>query len=883
MLLDTLDDDVLDSPFEEPPADPPIRSPFTALERVGRLSAGETVYRLPFRMDPDAPSADNVRIVSSRISFPFRTLKEAKGFKRPRLETGERGVLIDRDCEINLSLERYGRPSTATFRARFTQPARWESGTAPVIEFRLEGQCLFRLELDRSRPEGPPRFTIPAYLGTKTLTVAIGKVLADREAPRVIALDLSVEEQLDCDYAVVTPFEGMEPFLELVPAIPEDVQWLMPAGSEWRGSLFLGRGRVGVVLDRPQGVAITVDGLHVASSSRPVSELSFDWDDRRIVEIRVQSSSPPLEGEIAWVDPRGWRSRVPAAVRNATLRELARRPVAHVELGGTVRFSLLAKAQSRIRFDPAVRPGDRLELYSGLVRLSSARLTCPPPTLSIELETAGGTRRNLWRGEVSDGSWGIGHFVTVPEDGHILLVIEPVPDHVLGSMQWAVAIAEPRILREGSVDSRPNLLVYLIDTLRADHVSCYGYARTTTPSIDMLARDGVLYENAYAQAPWTRPSVATLFSGLLYSFHGAGKETGLDAAATTIAEVLRMSGFQCAAFIANAQIYSDGLGFEQGFSEFCGVGEGGARAEEINDRALPWIESSVDRPFFLFVHTIDPHALYDPPKSTRGTFSAPGYRGWVGPGQTDARVLAAMRERLRAEDLQELIDRYDEEILANDLALGQILQRLKELRLYDDTIVCVVADHGEEFNEHQGFGHGGRLWEELLRVPLVVKPARGRHRSGLRLENPVRMIDVAPTLLALAGVDFSGSRFQGLPVLPDMNPRMTVIAEEEYGRGVGGLRSFLSDGKKIIERTLGEGSAPDSVQLFDLRRDPGERIDQSDSLKEAVDALRNQLNESLASFRGQGFEPLGGAIRFRTTPEMMEAFRAMGYVEDEEE
>ena len=302
----------------------------------------------------------------------------------------------------------------------------------------------------------------------------------------------------------------------------------------------------------------------------------------------------------------------------------------------------------------------------------------------------------------------------------------------------------------------PDLVVYLIDTLRADHLGCYGYPRPTSPRIDAFARQAVRVREARAQSSWTKPAVATLLTGLYPVSHGAQRRSqGLDASVVTLAERLSTRGYETAYFGTNPTVTAK-FGFEQGFSEFHylsqprGRRRGHVDASEIHREVVAWLDRR-DRakPFFLVVHTLDPHDPYRPREPYRARFAADvdvETACCIRPHELAALDAEGARARARA-----MIDLYDGEIAQNDAAFGELLDELERRDLYDRAAILLTSDHGEEFFDHGGWRHASTLYEEVLRVPFLFRLPGGAHGGGA-IDGPVDQIDVAPTLLELAGI-----------------------------------------------------------------------------------------------------------------------------------
>jgi len=306
----------------------------------------------------------------------------------------------------------------------------------------------------------------------------------------------------------------------------------------------------------------------------------------------------------------------------------------------------------------------------------------------------------------------------------------------------------------------PNILLIVVDTLRADHVGLYGHERETTPNLDRLAADGSFFRRAYAQSSWTLPSMTSLLTGLLPHQHGVGRDPDaslrfgrLAPDIPTVAEKLLTAGYATGAIVNNVFLAPE-FGLDRGFGEnydYQGASKASIRsAEESVDAALAWLQRPA-RPYFLLLHFMEPHLFYDPAPQVRGTFTGDGQPPIPVPFGSDRaiRVLRKHRPRPGSEELEYLKKLYDEEILAVDRAMGRLFQELEKRDDWENTVVIVTSDHGEEFFDHGGFEHGHTLFGELTRVPLVV---RGPDLERGEIEGVVEHVDVSRGILGLAGV-----------------------------------------------------------------------------------------------------------------------------------
>lgn len=299
----------------------------------------------------------------------------------------------------------------------------------------------------------------------------------------------------------------------------------------------------------------------------------------------------------------------------------------------------------------------------------------------------------------------------------------------------------------------PNVLLVCIDTLRADHVGCYGYERDTTPWIDALSAESLVFEDACATSSWTRPSVPSFLTGTYPIEHGLygleGQVThALSEQSLTLAEVFRSQGWRTGAIVRNPQL-SLGNGFEQGFEVYR---DQSGDAAEIGRRAEEWLDSlDGEAPFFLYLHFLDAHWPYPLPDDYATRFGGAQLEDLWGERADLVRDAINEREREATEaELDQLLGLYDGGIRYVDDQLAALCAAIEERGDWEDTIVCIVSDHGEEFMEHGRIGHGHALHENLLRVPWIL---RIPGRRGRTLAQPVSLVDVFPTLLAAAGLD----------------------------------------------------------------------------------------------------------------------------------
>jgi arylsulfatase A-like enzyme len=395
---------------------------------------------------------------------------------------------------------------------------------------------------------------------------------------------------------------------------------------------------------------------------------------------------------------------------------------------------------------------------------------------------------------------------------------------------------------------RPNIIVILVDTLRRDRLTPYGYRRETSPEIARrLAGAGTVVEDAYSQAPWTLPSVVSMMTGR-YPGELLGTDMsayGVPAGVLTIAERLGRAGYETAGFLANPTMHV-GAGFERGFRTFyappADVEWLRRHADDLNRHALPWIAArqDQDRPFYLYLHYIDPHDPYDNPEVVgnhspfEGDYRGPVAGDWVHGVYSGKLVLSDP-----ARDIAHLSALYDSEVHYVDRAIGQVLASLRP-EVLANTLVVLTADHGEELFDHGGWKHGQTLYEEQIHVPLIWR-WDGHIPAGRRLAGTVRLLDVAPTLAAAAGAA-PDPGWEGVDLLPALTGRAPLAERPAFAEGLssGPLRAAAVLGRlKLIVFNRQETFAPADelqaylwrqdlgrmarVELYDLAHDPGER------------------------------------------------------------
>jgi uncharacterized protein (TIRG00374 family) len=413
---------------------------------------------------------------------------------------------------------------------------------------------------------------------------------------------------------------------------------------------------------------------------------------------------------------------------------------------------------------------------------------------------------------------------------------------LLGAAFLGAAWAQPHPAAEApkpipdALRGKPNVILIVVDTLRADRLSCYGYAGSASPHIDALAADGVLYRNMLAQSSWTRPSIATILTSLYPSSHTAmSKPDRLPQGALTLAEVLQEAGYRTAGLADNINI-APLFGFDQGFDSYTylepqlplGASDvsselalyqaarraysmlTGGRvvvqeyyqdAATVTAAARGWLTGHQGERFFFFLHYMDPHDPY-----MVHPYNGVGYAR--ASNQNPDPALAATFSAL-----------YDGEVRYLDGYLGELVSFMRQAGLYEDTLIILTGDHGEEFQEHGGWWHGQTLYEEQLRVPLIVKYPGGA-RAGAQEEAYARSLDVAPTIVDAIGLPLPDT-WQGRSLWSATEPPAYLFAEEDFEGNI--IRSVQQGSHKLILANRDNPRGLPAEALFDLAADPGEQ------------------------------------------------------------
>ncbi len=381
--------------------------------------------------------------------------------------------------------------------------------------------------------------------------------------------------------------------------------------------------------------------------------------------------------------------------------------------------------------------------------------------------------------------------------------------------------------------SKPDVVLIVVDSLRLDHVGCYGTGSDLTPNIDALAGQGIVWTAAYTQAPWSAPAVAALLASRAPSRLGfGGRLESLPAEPVLLAEALGARGFATAAVVSHPFLGA-ALGFDQGFDEYVEIAPDGPTAADVTAAALRLFDGAGRRPRFLFVHYADPR----PPWSAPEGFGRPardGYRGRVRPG-TEFKDLLRHRDEYTSADRAELRRLYGADVAWTDHHIGALLDGLRARGRYERSVVVLAGSHGFELFDHGGLGDGTTLYDELVRVPLVARlPGSGRGS----IDASVSLLDVYPTILDHLELAVAPS-LEGISILPGA----ARVEREHFTETARArrLRAVIDGGWKLIEDLERE-----RYELYDRHLDPREQAD----LSSAAPPAKQRLEAALRRWAG---------------------------------
>ena len=538
------------------------------------------------------------------------------------------------------------------------------------------------------------------------------------------------------------------------------------------------------------------------------------------------------------------------------------------------------------------------------LRIGRVEVEQPGTELEIRIETHGKPARRHRLGPSQDVA------LPVFEDAVVRIDLQAVgrgPVRIEGARVAGVAGAgvAPEPLALGFV---PNIIVFVVDTLRADSIRLGDARSPESPAMTAFAEQSLHFETAWAQSPWTRPSVASIFTGLYPPSHGLeDADEVLSPSFTTLSEYLRAAGGATAAFVGNVQLQGR-FGFEQGFDVYEEVNQRDPypmhTARDVVDAALAWLDGREgEQPVLLYLHSVDPHTPYRAEEPFLSRFAQ---ESWDAPAADAERAqLDLVRQRYAPDSgspawdglagsaswmigltygwlpsspamATRLRSLYDGEVAETDHHFARLLRGLRERGIFEEAVIVLVSDHGEEFYEHGGWTHNRSLYAEVIDVPLYIKlPASLRAQATARVRR-AQHVDLLPTLLTLAGVR-SGGPFDGEVLIsategPQLERATFSFVDKEAHSG-----ATVAEGPwKLIRMTRPEPQ----VALYDLAHDPGEQHDLSSERPIERDYLAGKLR-ALTSTRAAA-EPPETAPDVELDDETRRRMEAMGYLEARE-
>jgi arylsulfatase A-like enzyme len=543
---------------------------------------------------------------------------------------------------------------------------------------------------------------------------------------------------------------------------------------------------------------------------------------------------------------------------------------AHVAIAGETRDALVVRTPGELTYRTRIAPG--AELTFGLAGVEpgasirySVRVTLGRATESMPL-TGQHTSGSGWRDIRLPLPASVG-------DARITLAAESEGPGT--TVLWSAPMLAPPREAQGP----PNVILYVLDALRADRLGLYGYTGNTSPFLDQLGARGIVFRRCLAAATWTKPSIATLMTSLYPQTHGVGARTYTDAlpdAVPTLADLLRDAGYVTAQFVANPMAGSLS-NLDQGFDYAIGPAglqstPGGperpkVRSDEINARVLPWLAAHAHDRFFVYIHSMDTH----PPYARQAGGSAPT-QGAAAMGSGGS---------------------YDAEIRANDESLRHLYDGLTALGLSRTTMLVVTADHGESFGEHGVTGHGAAVYQEEARVPLIVAHET---LAPATVDVPAHHVDILPTILGRCGVRFDRRQFEGIDLLACGDRPERTLFVTRFAYPLDDLIEPTADREwyavvqgdwKLVTREPRDPRAPSKPALFDLAGDPLEALDRSATHPQELAELSKALRTFLARQRVRRAEFLRkypGPVTMGLGPDqavpaaLVESLKSLGYI-----
>jgi arylsulfatase len=439
-----------------------------------------------------------------------------------------------------------------------------------------------------------------------------------------------------------------------------------------------------------------------------------------------------------------------------------------------------------------------------------------------------------------------------------------------------------------------NLVICVLDAARPDHFGCYGYERRTTPSIDSLAEEGIVFDRHYCQATYTGVSTPALFTGQYPHTHGVTRHRHLGESVPTMARLLESAGFHTVLLSSNGMVspdgpYRNGTDFMDTYT-WAEIEENLQPGEERHYSVEPvlrlftdWVHDHSDRRFFAYIHLTPPHGPYHMP----GRFRI--FRGLHPPGydpesyQPGVYESPVERENVNTPPTPEWLNLYDDNLLYGDWAVGELMRILREAGVFERTLLAVTADHGEAFGEHGFVKHGAPPYEEVTRIPLVVRLPGGG--IPLRVGALTETIDLLPTVCDLFKVDYPEDVVQGMSLLPLISGSADKVRNYAFTLASEDKGKYVVRSERYALILWGNGIWR---ELYDLENDPAQRVNILDESPEVAGELVAAFSVFAESqtyppvrFLGEEERELADTAdtgEFRASPEVMRDLRALGYI-----
>ncbi|MEM7435923.1 MAG: sulfatase [Myxococcota bacterium] len=649
------------------------------------------------------------------------------------------------------------------------------------------------------------------------------------------------------------------------------------------------------------GKHVERDGVAYTHATTKTSRVHFHWDTREALTVRFRirreasrffslhlNSKAVEKVDITRVDWTTYESRIPAELVNPgtnhmLLRWEATTPAMGEDVAAAVDFIQIAPEGAaspslealprqasligQVGSSPALLltpgttlsywmvPPERGEPLLGFTAAPVAGKEAPaadgasarvsPPTVTVTAHVDGEGPKELLSATVDDGiPQPLSATLTGFAGQAIRLDVSVAEDAESTSR---IALVEPAIYVKGEEPASPpvkpakNAIVVMVDTLRADHVSAYANTRVKAPALDAFAKGGVVFERFSAVEDWTKPSCATMLTGLYPNTHKTQSDSGkLPASVRMVSQEMKARGITTGAFIANGYV-SGKFGFEKGWDAYTNYIRENKRteAEHVFADAMKWIEQKAlgAERFYAYVHTIDPHVPYDPPESFLKLYEKDPYRGSIAPRST-AQLLESIKKGTftpTAADKRHIRALYDGEISYHDRWFGDFMDKLDEAGVLEDTVVIVVSDHGEEFWEHGNVGHGHQIHQELIHVPFIMN-WRGSLPAGTRVSDNQDHGSLVPTLFDAMGLE-PPAYLEGNSLLGIARGEAAPAPAAGFSTHQGEREATWCGRYKLLQR------GPISTSLFDVDGDPSCQNNLKTSHPIALTAMRAVLGQ----------------------------------------